>query len=54
MVTRKTPLKVLKCGLVTSQEVAILAESPDARVVDLDASAILDLPRSSVQKLNIM
>ena len=34
MLTRKTPVKVLKCGVVISQEVAILAGSPVARVVD--------------------
>ena len=34
MLTRKTPVKVLKCGLVISQHVPILAGSPDARVVD--------------------
>ena len=34
MLTRKTPVKVLKCGLVISQHMPILAGSPDARVVD--------------------
>lgn len=34
MLTRKTTVTVLKCGVVISQEVAILAGSPVARVVD--------------------
>ena len=34
MLTRKTPVKVLNCGLVISQHMPILAGSPDARVVD--------------------
>ena len=34
MLTRKTPVKVLECGLVISQHLLILAGSPDARVVD--------------------
>ena len=35
MLTRNwTPVKVLKCGLVISQHMTILAGSPDARVVD--------------------
>lgn len=42
MPTQKTPAKVLKCGLVISQEVAILDGSPDARVVDFGTSTILE------------
>ena len=34
MLTRNTPVKVLKCGLVISLHLPILAGSPDARVVD--------------------
>ena len=34
MLTRNTPVKVLKCGLVISLHLPILAGFPDARVVD--------------------
>ena len=35
MFNRKTPVKVLKCGLVVCQEMPILGSSPDGRVVDI-------------------
>ena len=45
MLTRKTPVKVLKCGLVISQHMTILAGSPDARVVDFGCKSQFGLAK---------
>ena len=54
MLTRKTPVKVLNCGLVISQHMLILAGSLMQGLSILDVSITLDLLRLNVQKLNFM
>ena len=55
MLTRKTPVKVLSCGLVISQHMPILAGSPDARVVDFGCERHFGLAEvNHYEKLNFM
>jgi len=34
MTARKTPVALLKCGLVISKELPVLAATPDGKVID--------------------
>ena len=38
MTARKTPVAVLKCGLVISKEWPVLAATPDGKVIDFGCS----------------
>ena len=38
MTARKTPVALLKCGLVISKELPVLAATPDGKVIDFGGS----------------